>query len=123
MRNIFTIFFLMYISLHANAQVVYNEEGKYYEFGSVDYGKSGAVGRMNAASAYFECPSTQSKDGWYRDENGKLVLFKNFASCINFFMLKGWTVLDIHTPDNFFFVRREISKEEAEKLKNDCIKD
>ncbi len=123
MKNIITIILLLCISLQANAQVVYNEEGKYYEFGTVDYGKRGDDGRMNAANAYFECPSTQGKDSRYRDENGKVVVFKNFASCINYFMLKGWTVLDIRTPDNFFFVRREISKEEADKIKNACIKD
>jgi hypothetical protein len=42
-------------------------------------------------------------------------------------MAKGWSVLDILKGDKagelHFYVRKEITKEQAEKLAQDCIKE
>jgi hypothetical protein len=122
MKKLFIILF-MGVCLHTTAQRYYNEDGKYYEFATVDFSKTGNAGRLNSGYAFFNSPSTQKGDSKYRDENGKVVDFWNFASCISYFSLKGWTILDINSSESFFIIRREIPKEEAEKLVKECVKD
>lgn len=124
----------MYFSacLQINAQQFYNEDGKYYEFAYVWYQGHHAASDV----PYIEMPTVIGKGvkkslKEYTDDNGKKIVFKNFMACINYFMAKGWTVMNIKTAyeadlgvfDNHFYIRREITKEQAEKLAQDCIKE
>ena len=114
---LFILFFCA--SLQMNAQQVYNEEGKYYELGYVDY----LVAFDSPGYAFFYAPSITPQQEQYKNENGLNVLFKNFMACVQYFMSKGWSVFDIDYPHNLFMIRREITKEQAEKLASECIKD
>ena len=40
---------------------------------------------------------------------------------MTYFSCKGWTLFNI--GEHYFMIRREITKEEAEKLADKCIKD
>lgn len=122
MKRIFFAIICLCACLQINAQRVYNEKGKYYEIGIVDYELRGIDGRTTSAGAFYTAPSSTSKDKYYRDENGTFVVFKNFAGCINYFMYKGWEVLDIDYNDNKFMIRREITKDDAEALAKNCLK-
>ena len=102
--------------LHTTAQKVYNEDGKYYEFATIDYSKTGTASRLNSGYAFFNSPSTKKGDSKYRDENGKVVDFWNFASCISYFSLKGWTVLDINVSENFFHLTSGNPKGRSRKI-------
>lgn len=111
--------------IQMSAQRVYNEEGKYYEVGIVVYRSDS---NYMPAAAY--CMTASSNKGSYlnhiyKDENGKEIIFNNFSACISFFMCKGWQVLDISLDETnkSFIIRKEITKEQAEKLANDCIKE
>lgn len=111
--------------IQLNAQRVYNEDGKYYEMGVVVF-KSGS---NHMSSTAFCMTASSSKGGYsdyiYKDESGKEVVFNNYPACITYFMCKGWQVLDINLGDNntSFIIRKEITKEQAAKLANDCIKE
>ena len=123
------LFFILFFfgCIQMNAQQIYNEEGKYYEFACVWY--RGLF--YEASLSYISSPTSDRK--WEHectDENGKKIEFKNFMACINYFMAKGWTVINIEmdfkgstSVDNHFFIRREITKEQAEKLAQNCIKE
>jgi len=121
------LFFILCLCacVQMSAQKVYNEEGKYYEMGIVVY-KSGS--NYMPSPAYCMTASS-SKGGYsdyiYKDESGREVLFNNYPACISYFMCKGWQVLDINLADNnkSFIIRKEITKEQAAKLANDCIKE
>ena len=109
--------------LQMSAQRVYNEEGKFYEVGIVVY-KIGS--QYTPSPAYWIkgsiCKGSNYSEHIYRDENGKEIIFNNFPACVTHFMCKGWQVLDI-TLGERFVIRKEITKEQAEKLANDCIKE
>ena len=121
------LFFILFFCacLQTNAQKVYNEEGKYYEFAYVWY----RAGSTEPGIAYMISPSKNNKwyDNEYTDDNGKKIVFNNYMACINYFMAKGWSVIDILKGDKpgelHFYVRKEITKEQAEKLAQDCIKE
>ena len=125
MKKILFVFLFFCACLQVNAQRVYNEDGKYYEMGIV-YFKSGSNVTPSAA---FCITASSCKGGYsdyiYKDEKGKDVIFNNFPACISYFMCKGWQVMDINLADNnkSFIIRKEITKEQAAKLANDCIKE
>ena len=109
--------------LQMNAQRVYNEEGKYYEMGIVVY----KIGSQYAPSSVYLilaslCKGNNYSEHIYRDENGKEIIFNNFPACVTYFICRGWEVLDINLGERFI-IRKEITKEQAEKLANDCIKE
>lgn len=104
-----------------SAQRVVNENGKYYELGFVEYTKSGTFLGFESYTAYAIYYNTNFKDRICKDENGKEIYFKSFIACINYFMSKGWTVFDINNVENWFFIKREITKEQSEKMVPQCI--
>lgn len=124
------LFFILFFCacLQTNAQQFYNEEGKFYEFACVWY-----HGLFHSPGlAYISSPTSHKWEQECADDSGKKIEFKNFMACINYFMAKGWTVINIAMDQDFrgstsinnhFFIRREITKEQAEKLSQDCIKD
>ena len=125
MKKVIVILLCIIGCLQIHAQRVYNEEGKYYEVGVVVY-KNGS--NYMPSTAY--CMTASScKGGYsdyvYKDESGKEVVFNNYPACISHFMCKGWQVLDINIGDNNknFIIRKEITKEQAAKLANECIKE
>ncbi len=110
--------------LQMNAQRVYTEEGKYYEMGYVEYGTSS---KSASATAAFILPRISTYSDFNSrvctDDNGKKIKFNNFFACINYFMAKGWSILDINLSECVFVIRKEISKQEAERLAQECIKE
>lgn len=122
MKKVILSLLLLCCVMNMSAQRIYNEKGKYYEIGIVDYELRGIDGRISSAGAFYMAPSSTSKDKYYRDANGKFVVFKNFAACINYFMYLGWEILDIDKNDNSFIIRREITKDDAKALSDACVK-
>lgn len=122
MKKVILSLLLLCCVMNMSAQRIYNENGKYYEIGIVDYELRGIDGRISSAGAFYMTPSSTSKDKYYRDANGKFVVFKNFAACINYFMYLGWEILDIDKNDNSFIIRREITKDDAKALSDACVK-
>ena len=118
---ILNIILLSCFTTTISAQQVTSEDGKYYEYGTVDYESSGLQGRLGVGFAYFMKAGNEKEDRFVKDENGKKISFKSFASCINYFSGKGWTVFSINLHDNSFLVRKEISKTEAENNIQQCI--
>jgi len=123
MKKILLFLFSFCFFLQVSGQKIYNEQGKFYEFGIVQYMYDGSNGKFTSCGAVFLAPSKENQsERYYTDENGKQVVFYNFAGCINHFMYKGWTIMDINYSENSFLVRREITKEEADALAERCIK-
>lgn len=108
-----------------SAQKVYNEEGKYYEMGYVEYGTSSKASSSTSALVMPRIGNkgTDFQSRVYTDESGQKIKFNNFFACINYFMTKGWSVLDINMVECTFIIRKEITKEQAKKLAQDCIKE
>lgn len=110
--------------IQLNAQRVYNEEGKYYEMGYVEYGTSS---KSTSSTAAYVLPRISTGSDFNSrvctDESGKKIKFNNFFACINYFMAKDWTILDINTSECTFIIRKEITKEASEKMAQECIKE
>ena len=121
MKKLFIAFFFVCLAVQMSAQRVVDESDKYYELGFVQYMHSSIAFGIQSYSAYAIYYNTNYKDRMCKDENGKEIYFKSFIACINYFMSKGWTVFNINLGENWFFIKREITKEESEKMTAECI--
>ena len=119
MKRVFMLLLFICAFAKMNAQSVTFEDGKYYEVGFVNC----LVGNKTAPTEIqLILPSYSNPKGLkYVDNDSKVVVFYNMPACMTYFSCKGWTLFNI--GEHYFMIRREITKEEAEKLADKCIKD